>query len=368
MGAWLFIQWDGQRKNGELQPSISRPITLRFTFYILLVLVVMGVRPVVAASSAKAPSGPLRVRNQFAPHLMFLTPVPAEPAPLPQNDLELNLSLDYSSVFFAEHSDRWSVLVDMEMAVVDLGLRYGLTPRLTLSLSQPAARMSDGFLDGPLEAFHSAFGLPNYDKDTREKDDFAYFIRKDGRDWFRSEAGGWHLMDTTLGAEWGLLMGAPGDLSLLYQIQLPSGEEKSGFGSGSYDHSLQLPADFKLEPFRIFMTPGVHLPGEPETLAADIHTRPFASLLLGTAYAYDTDLSLVVQVNGYTSPLERTGIPKLDNGSLELGLGFNYHFDRNLTLEFAFTEDLTRAAPDFDLHLRLYLNLPKRHTSCCPSP
>jgi hypothetical protein len=151
-------------------------------------------------------------------------------------------------------------------------------------------------------------------------------------------------------------MGAPGDLSLLYQIQLPSGEEKSGFASGSYDHRLMLPFAHTHNRLKIFLTPGVHLPGKPETVAADIHTRPFASLLLGTAYAYDSELTLVVQLNGYTSPLERTNIPKLDDGSLELGLGFHYRFSRGLGMEFAFTEDLTRAAPDFNLHLRWRLS------------
>jgi hypothetical protein len=288
---------------------------------------------------------------------MFLTPVPTGPAPLPQGGFEANLGLDYSSVFFAEHSDHWSVLVDMEMAVVDLGLRYGLTPRLTLSLSQPAARMSDGFLDGPLEAYHNAFGFPNYDKDTRPKDDFAYFIRKNGRDWFKADPDGWHLMDTTLGGEWQALSGAGPEISILYQLQLPTGEDESGFGSGSFDHSLMLPSVFKRKPFRFFLTPGVHLPGQPETVAADIQTRPFASLLMGTSYAYDADLSLVIQINGYTSPLEKTGIPKLDNGSLELGLGFHYRLARGVGMEFAFTEDLTRAAPDFNLHLRWWLSL-----------
>jgi hypothetical protein len=331
---------------------------LRFTIYFITALILMNNCPAASVSTPAMSDGPLKVRNQFPPHLMFLTPVPMGPNPLPRGGLEVNLAMDYSSVFFAEHSDRWSVLVDMELAVVDLSLRYGLTPRLSLGLDQSAARMLDGFLDGPLEDYHSAFGFPNYDKETRPEDDFAYFIRKDGRDWFRAEAGGWHLMDTTLGAEWQLLGGGRPALSLVYQLQLPTGETDSGFGSGSFDHSFLLPTEFKGGAFRIFLTPGVHLPGRPDTVAADIDTRPFASLLVGTAYLYDADLSLLAQINGYSSPLEATGISKLDDGSLELGLGFHYHFDRSLKLEFAFTEDLTQAAQDFNLHLGVSLYFP----------
>jgi hypothetical protein len=337
------------------KPTIDGQFILRFGILIITAgLFMFSPFPLGAASSVDpSGAGPLEVRNQFPPHLMFLTPVPTGPAPLPQGGLEVDLALDYSSVFFAEHSDRWSLLVDMEMAVVDLGLRYGLTPLVTLGINQPAARMWDGFLDGPLEDYHNAFGFPNYDKDTRPEDEFAYFIRKDGRDWFRSEPGGWHLMDATLGAEWRLLNGVSRDISLIYQVQLPTGENESGFGSGSFDHSLGLPTAFAHKKLRVFLTPGVHLPGEPDTIDASIHTRPFGSLLVGAAYAYNENLSLIAQVNGYTSPLEKTDIPKLDDGSLELGLGFHYRLIRGLGLEFAFTEDLTRAAPDFNLHLRL---------------
>jgi hypothetical protein len=333
-----------------LNPSASGSFILRFFILIIIGLFIFNPLPASAADV-----GLLKVRNQFAPHLMFLTPVPIGPDPLPQGRWQIDLSLDYSSVFFAEHSERWSVLVDMEMAVVDLGLRYGLTPRLTLSLNQPAARMSAGFLDGPLEDYHSAFGFPNYDKDTRPEDDFAYFIRKDGRDWFRADPGSWHLMDTTLGAELSLLSEPRMDLSFVYQIQLPTGESDSGFGNDALDHSLMIAFCRSHHSLRFFLTTGFHLPGQPSDTDADIRTRPFGSLLVGTAYTYNAELSFVAQVNGYTSPIEETGIAKLDNGSLELGLGVQRQLGRGMELELAFTEDLTRAAPDFNLHLCLSL-------------
>lgn len=336
-----------------MRPSI---FTIALIIMTSVFLFLFGACTAMAFTSGEvAGAGPLKVRNQFPPHLMFLTPIPAGPDPLPQGGFQLDLSMDYSSVFFAEHSDRWSVLVDMEMAVVDLGLRYGLTPRLTLSLIQPAARMGDGFLDNFLADYHDAFGFPNYDKDTRPQDDFAYFIRKDGKDWFRSDSGSWHLMDTTLGAEWGLLNGVHHEASLIYAVQLPTGESASGFGSGSFDHSLVLPVAWDRKKLRFFLTPGLHLPGEPDSIDASIHTRPFGSLLMGAAFAYHADLSLNVQINTYSSPLEATGIAKLDDPSLELGLGGFYRLGSDLGLEFTFTEDLTRAAPDFNLHLRVVL-------------
>jgi hypothetical protein len=55
-------------------------------------------------------------------------------------------------------------------------------------------------------------------------------------------------------------------------------------------------------------------------------------------------------MNCYTSPIKNTGIYKLDNGSVELSFGLRYKVSTNVEAEFAFSEDITRAAPDFTLH------------------
>ena len=65
-------------------------------------------------------------------------------------------------------------------------------------------------------------------------------------------------------------------------------------------------------------------------------------------------LSIMIQIDGYTSPLKNTGVPELDNASMQLGLGFQYGFGKNTRMTFALGEDLAgRCGPDFTMHLSL---------------
>jgi hypothetical protein len=311
---------------------------------------------------AQEEKGPLRVRNQFAPHLMFLTPIPESPRTLSRGTLGGSLALDYSSVFFWESSKEWNALVDMEMAVIDFDLQYGLTDYLTMGLRVPLVSMPDGFLDAPLETFHNAFGFPNYDKHKRPKNEFAYALEKDDRAFFESCSGGLHLGETTLSAKVKLMdktAHRPLLASLSYQVKLPTGNPDHGFGSGAVDQGVSLATQLSLTPWYLYITPGFYLISNPADSDAPGHVAAsdMVSLFVGGEYVHSKALSLLVQLNFYTSPLEHTGIRKLDDGSLELSLGLIYRFNDALGLELAFSEDLTRAAPDFNLHGRISYSL-----------
>ena len=43
----------------------------------------------------------------------------------------------------------------------------------------------------------------------------------------------------------------------------------------------------------------------------------------------------------------------MDNGALEISFGFQRQLDRKWAVEVSFTEDLTQAAPDFNLRVGL---------------
>jgi hypothetical protein len=300
--------------------------------------------------------GPLQVRNQFPPHLMFLTPVPQSPRLPADGQLRGSLAFDYSSVYFDEASANGSALVDMEMAVFELAFDYGLTDRLALGLRLPLVSMNAGFLDGPLETFHETFGLPNYDKQLRPKDDFAYDLKKDGQNWLDPQSGGLNLADITTELKLALVKREgkdPSAVSLSYQVKLPTGDPDHGFGSGAVDHGLFLPIQIQIDRCIVYLTPGYIWVADPETDGPDVAARNVVSFFAGGEYLLTADFSLLTQINFYTSPTERTGIDKLDDGSLDLAVGFHWRFAPELGFEFAFCEDLTRAAPDFNLHGRI---------------
>ncbi len=310
---------------------------------------------------AESAPRPLHVRNHFPPHLMLLRPVPDSPVQLPLKHLELSVSADYASVFVDERSEKWRVLMDMEMAVLDLGLRYGITEKLALSLDLPLISMNAGFLDGFLDEYHSAFGFPDYGRSKRPKNEFAYVMQKDGEDLFHTESGGCHLGDASVSAKLSLadesFWEIPVSLSLSYTLKMPTGDKSQGVGSGGFDHGFFLLSQARFSRFTTYLNVGYILLSDPETSGPDLSVRDMLTLFAGAEYRVSNSWTLSAQLDYYTSPFENTGISQLDDDSLGLALGLGYKLSSCMGLEFAFGEDLTHAAPDFTVHARLIYEL-----------
>jgi hypothetical protein len=247
--------------------------------------------------------------------------------------------------------------MDMEMTVVDLSLAYGLTPHLALRLDVPLVSMNSGFLDGFLESYHDALGVGNYGRENRPRNAFAYAVRKDDRLWVEGESGGFRWADVTLAAQWALPLA--GELrqwssALMASVKLPTGNTRLGYGSGKIDAGLFLPSQWSGAPWTVYLMPGFMWRGDPDTTGADVSARNGAALFLGAAYAYSDKWRWLAQLNYFTSPLEKTGIKRLDDGALELAVGFQRLIGKNRHVEFAFCEDpFTLAAPDFNIRLGL---------------
>ena len=300
--------------------------------------------------------GPLHVKNRFPLYFIFLTPRPAAAHVPSEAELQTEMSVDYSAVYFNHANSQWDFLTDMEITTVDLALAYGLSPRMAIKLEMPLIGMSGGFLDGFLKNYHDALGLPNYGREERPKNLFGYHVSKQGQTWIEGDSGGFRLADITLSLQYQLTRPTSKsafDASLLSRIKLPVGDVDRGLGSGHFDYGLYLPMQWSRRAWTFYLMPGLALLSDPDSPGPDVSARDSYSLFAGIGYAYTSRLNLLVQLNYFTSPIERTGIGELDGGGLELALGFQYALERNWALEFAFCEDLTRAAPDFNLHLGL---------------
>ena len=300
-----------------------------------------------------AEMGPLHVQNRYPPYLMFLTPAPDSPRLMEKGRFAASLAIDYTSIYIDEVSEKWSALMDMEMTVADLSLAYGITNRFNIALVLPWISMNDGFLDSPLEAYHDFFGFPNYGREDGPVDEFGYHISTDDDPWFDARPGGWHLGESVLSVKMGLTdTGSRSGLasSLLFALKIPTGDEDHGFGSGRMDLGLMLLNQYRIPPFIVYLNPGVVRLSDPQTQGADIHVHDMATLLAGIEYRVGPRWSLMGQFNFATSPFHGTGIDQLDQDSLELVLGSGLSLSDNMIFEFAFSEDLTRTAPDFTVH------------------
>ncbi len=310
---------------------------------------------------AESPKGPLQVRNSFPPFFMFLSPLPDSPGLLQAKELRLSLALDYSSTFVHDTAGDWEVLMDMETTLADLRLEYGLADYLTLGLQVPFISMNGGFMDGFLENYHKTFGFPNYGREKRPKNKFGYQLYFQDKIWLNGRAGGFNPCDSSLSAKLKLLQaisGRPVELSLSYHVKFPLGDPDYGYGSGEFDHGIFLLSRTRLGDFPVvlYIQPGFLFLSDPHTLGAAIEVDPSWSIFCGLEYLYSEKLSLMAQINYFTSPFQAPGISQLHLGGLQLDFGFSYSFSDKSALEFAFCEDLSGSgAPDFNLHLRTSL-------------
>ncbi len=311
------------------------------------------------AVSLAAGLGPLQTENRFTPHLMFLTPVPTAPMDLSGSRLQGALTVNYSSLFVNEESAHWSALIDMEMTILEGSLEYRLNRRVRVGIRLPLVSMNSGFMDSFLENYHHSLGVPDYGRETRPKNEFAYRLQKNGLDWISSRSGGLHLADSSIDLRVALLRNEgelPLSADLQYVLKLPLGNAEQGFGSGKIDQGFFIPMQLDFSSWDIYLMPGIILPAKPDTLGADVHVNTMGSAFLGIDYALSPRWSAAAQINYYSSPLETTGIRPLDQGSFELALGAVRQMTAGTALEVAFCEDLSRSAPDFSLQVGLRFN------------
>ena len=329
-----------------------------YKFFIIIIWIAALISRMTVSASADSGLGPLQVKNQYPLFLMFLTPVPESAELVQPKKLETGLAIDYSSVYLNSVSNNWQALMDMELMVLQFSAAYGLTSNLTLAANIPLVSMNGGWMDGYLADYHDYFGFPNYGRECRPQNDFGYSIKKDGEQWFDASSGGLHLADSTASVKIGLLDEKDNghfSLSFKYILKVPLGNEKHGFGSGACDHGFLLLSSINLDSLIVYLNPGYILLSDPAISNPKISVNNIYTLFAGIEYMVTQSWSIITQLNCFTAPLEKTGISWLDQDSIELGLGIAFKAWHRGKLELAFCEDLTRSAPDFNLHFKITL-------------
>ncbi len=308
-----------------------------------------------ATIAVTADHAPFSIQNRFPLHFMFLSARPVGAQLPPAGSVRTVAAFEYGSVYMDEANERWQLLMDMEIAVFDFSLLYGITHDIAIRLDVPLVSMSGGFMDGFLENFHSALGLPNYGREDRPENDYAYQIRKDDELWIEGSSGNFLLGDLTLTAHWALsrsLFDTDWQSTLLTSIKLPTGDSDKAMGSGNVDFGLFFPLQRQNKLWTFHLMPGFTHHGDPDSLGATVSAQDSFSVFAGAAYAYSERLSWIGQLSYFSTPIERTGIGKIDDGAYSLTLGFRRRINPQWGIELAFTEDIfTRATPDFMLHL-----------------
>lgn len=297
------------------------------------------------SSSAFPFEGPLQVKNQFPLFLPINQPYLEQAS----TETSFSLSLSHSSVFVIEDTAQWSTHLDIELTELDLRYKKDIPDLFEVGIDVPVVRATAGFMDRPLAWYHRTFGFGDYGRSSRPNNDFLYDIKKDGAPVIEGENDRAGFGDVRLTVKKKIL-GVDPVVSILADVELPTGNARVGYGNGSVDSGLALLLDKDLGArSKLYANLGAVFPGNLKAFQT-IGLDNFFYAGAGVEERVWPRVGLLAQLMVQTSPYPHTGISQIDNTGMLLVLGGRYYADSG-SLELSLTEDPnTSGAPDFILN------------------
>jgi hypothetical protein len=294
---------------------------------------------------ALAFEGPLQVKNQFPIFLPINQPY-LEQA---YTESSFSLSLSHSSVFLIEDSTHWTAHLDLELTEINLRCRKDIPDLFEIGVDIPVLRATAGFMDRPLEWYHETFGFPDYGRSTRPQNDFLYDVKKDGMPLIEGDNDRAGFGDVRLAFK-KKISGIDPVISILADVELPTGNARIGYGNGSIDSAIAVLLDKDLgSETRLYANLGAVFPGDLKAHQT-VKLDNFIYAGTGLEALIWSHCSLLGQIMVQTSPFPHTGISEIDNTALILIFGARYYAGTG-RFELSLTEDPnTSGAPDFILN------------------
>lgn len=300
----------------------------------------------------------MAVRNQHPVQLTTLRMTPTSARTLDAGSLELGLTTSYSSLFLQTEVGTNSYRMDGEILRAGLFTRYSPLNKLQVSIELPAAHTSGGFLDGFLENYHDAFGLNDGKRDEAPRNRFLVSAMQDDQSVYRMERRSVALLDIPIEAMWQFVeyRGVLNlDLALRAALELPTGDQQSGYGNGGIDYAVGALGEISWGPLALSAHIAHTTIATPDRARkAGLVYRDGISSGFGLEAALARDLSLLVQVEMDQCVLRNLRDVHTESDQWLLWVGFRTHISDDLELELSFGEDLTlNAAPDFTVFMGL---------------
>lgn len=302
-------------------------------------------------------AGPMAVRNQHPAQLTVMHLPTAGARSLPEGKVAVRGDAAYSNLFLlgsGANGARWKM--DGEYLRVATSLRAGLGGGLELGVEAPFAHTSGGFLDSFVIDYHDTLGLPDQNRQNSPRDDFEIAARRGSRDvWTVSEENG-TLLDVPLWLSWQITDPDAGlGLAVRGGIELPTGNDRRGYGNGELDTSVGLVLEDHAFGCGFYGHVQHTFAGTPDqSRDQGFRFRDVTSVGLAIEAPLDTGLAGLLQFEWETSTLRDLGIRTTTRDQLLLWAGFRLGLDTDTTVEVGFGEDLIGlVSPDFTAWLAL---------------
>ncbi len=273
-------------------------------------------------------------------------PLPAS-ARLPKSGtLRWSATYNITNTLNIAKTSNESVLLDYESHEFISSLSYGLSQDWTVRLDVPVIYYGAGFLDGKIDHWHKALGLPQGYRPYFPDNQFQLSYDYKGNAVVSIDQANSSLGDIQLGFGKQLVNSAEQAFSLWITADLPTGNQQNLTGSKKTDWIIQAASEHQLDPnWRVDANLAFILPGD-----SSLNTVPVASHIwsaqTGIEWRAFHPVDLRVQLNGHSAVYPDSGL-KLLGSNYQLVFGGRTHLSACSSFDIAASEDIkVDASPD----------------------
>jgi len=248
------------------------------------------------------------------------------------------LDVSWGSTALVQQSASETLIVDAETREARLTLQRPLSERFALQLQLPYRYTGAGNLDGFIDGWHDAFGLPDGARSELPPDaiDITYIRDRSQRLDMRSSASGLADIQASLGYD--VAASEASALSAWLSVKLPTGDADKLTGSGATDVSFSLAGERRLDTdWSLFGQASVTWLGEGDLLSYRQRSVVWSGLA-GLSGRVWRGLSLKAQLDAHTAAFDSD----LDflNEAIVLTVGGDYRFASGWLVNIGVSEDI----------------------------
>jgi hypothetical protein len=312
----------------------------------LLLLLVMAAR----GAGAEPLAEPMRSRNLSPPIAIF--GVPTWETPLTGSAGELTVSGELANYYRFSREGTERLILDGETWRGGLIYRRRVGDAWIVSGELPIVRQWGGIFDDVIDAWHSAFNLPDGGRNQRPEGELQLFYDDEAAISYFTSREDQGLGDLQLSAA--RPFGDAGEWLLKITLKLPTGDADLLAGSGATDVAVTAvragTARWREHPAGWFWGVGALKLGEPDHFAS--RSRDWVALgMLGASWKPFARVGFKLQLDFHTAFYD-SALEELGDSAVQASIGGWWALDARRYLSVAVNEDLiVRAAPDVSVQV-----------------
>ncbi len=280
----------------------------------------------------------------------FALPALGDGAVLPRGRSETRWTLDVTNEYAVEGNCATECIVqDGETSRLRVAHRRGLGDGWDLSFEVTALDRGGGFLDGWIQDWHDAFGLPNGGRELAQDNQYRFHYERQNVVLLDQTRGGTGVGDATLTL--GRRLGRAGALRAM--AKLPTGDDRS-FEGGTAGYALWVERAAVLAPrVDAYVALGVSR-SERGPALAPMQRRELVIGGVGLAIPVTSAVRLTAQVQGHGRLFDGSELSSLARPGMPLTIGLQFRTSARGSFEIGFQEDPSvNGSPDFAAYLSM---------------